>query len=121
MTRTEVAYPGGAVRKRFDLATTGPIRVAAQSEAEFMAAVIDEATRTGWLTYHTHRSDKSGPGFPDCVFVRDRRLVIAEVKKVGGGPTMDQVRWLLALARVPAVEVYCWDAKDWDEIVRVLE
>jgi hypothetical protein len=117
-----VEYPTGTKRRgRFETPTARPMLVAAQSEAEFMTAIIAEATRTGWLVYHTRRSDGSEPGFPDLVLVRQGRLVIAELKRVGGTPTMEQVTWLLELARVPGVEVYAWDANDWDAVFRTLE
>jgi hypothetical protein len=117
-----IQYPGGTKRRgRFETPTAQPALVAAQSESEFMTAIIDEAKRTGWLVYHTHRSDKSEAGFPDLVMVRQGRMVVAEVKRVGGTPTMEQVRWLLDMARVPGIEVYCWDAADFDKVVQTLE
>lgn len=56
-------------------------RTTAQSEDDFARALRDLAERLGWLTYHTHRSDRSEPGFPDEVMVRGSRLIFAELKR----------------------------------------
>jgi hypothetical protein len=85
-----------------------------------MHVVIDTAQANHWLVYHTHRSQHSAAGFPDLVCVRGTRLVVCELKRVGQAPTMDQVRWLLALARVDGVEVFCWDPTDVDAMMAVL-
>ncbi len=58
----------------------------AGSEDAFAQAVQQLAGFEGWLRYHTHRSDRSAPGFPDEVYVRGPRLVFAELKKVGATP-----------------------------------
>jgi len=83
------------------------------TEAQLDAAIKDLATRLGWLTYHTHRSDRSEPGFPDRVFVRGERLIFAELKNEKRLPTNEQTQWLNALCDVAAVaphvvEVYVW-------------
>lgn len=90
-----------------------------ESEAAFMQKVVQLAGFEGWMAYHTHRSDRSAPGFPDLVLVRDPRLVFAEVKKENGDRratvaevasrlpwlrhrdvTASQARWLHALRGV---------------------
>lgn len=91
----------------------------AESEAAFMQKILGLAGFTGWMAYHTHRSDRSAPGFPDLVMVRGARLVFAEVKAESGGRratvaevatrpawlrhrdvTGPQASWLEALRRV---------------------
>jgi hypothetical protein len=53
--------------------------------------------------------------------LRGTRCVVAELKRVGKAPDKGQVEWLLAFARVPGCEVYCWDPSDRDAIERTLE
>lgn len=58
----------------------------AQSEDDFAQAVRDYAKLMGFMHYHTHRSDRSEPGFPDCVMVRGSRLIFAELKRDNAAP-----------------------------------
>lgn len=55
--------------------------------------------RIGHEYYHTHRSDRSPAGFPDCTIVAADRLIFAELKRQKEKPTEAQRRWLEALAR----------------------
>ena len=81
----------------------------------------------GWRRYHTHRSKKSAPGFPDETVVHGpwRRLVFAELKREKRGgrkrhgitayqPTLTrtQADWLDDLCAVQP-EVYLWLPRDW--------
>ncbi len=50
------------------------------TEAQLERTVKDLAERMGWLYYHTHRSQHSPAGFPDCVMLRGDRQVVAELK-----------------------------------------
>ncbi len=54
------------------------------------------------LHYHTHRSDRSDPGFPDDVAIHrtEPRLVIIEAKRQSGVLTDTQVGWLDGWARL---------------------
>lgn len=69
------------------------------TEAELLQAVRDLARLRGFLTYHTHRSDRSEPGFPDlvCVHPRTGDVVIAELKTSRGRVSQAQQAWLDAL------------------------
>jgi hypothetical protein len=65
------------------------------------------------LMYHTNRSDRSDPGWPDDVLAnwKSGRLVIIEAKRQVGVLTTTQVEWLDMLAHIrdvaaPAIEVY---------------
>jgi hypothetical protein len=91
--------------------------------------VIDLAQVCGWRCYHprparTLRGWKTAlqgsPGYVDLTLCRPPRLIMAEIKRPGDAPTMDQRLWLEQLAQVPGVEVFLWFPKDWDSIIQVL-
>lgn len=69
-------------------------------ERDLQAAVVELARMLGYLTYHTHDSRKSAPGFPDLVLVHPRSgaLIFAELKSATGKVTREQDEWLRALA-----------------------
>ncbi len=92
----------------------------AVSEKEFQANVIELAGLLGWRHYHVLYSQKSPPGFPDLVLVRDGRLIFAELKSERGRLTHPQRVWLAALKACPGVQVYEWRPSDWPEIEGVL-
>lgn len=84
----------------------------AMLESELQAKVRRRAHQHGFtLIYHTHRSDRSDPGFPDLVLVNDTRLVFVELKRQKAEPTPIQKRWLYGLAAT-GVEVYVWRPSD---------
>jgi hypothetical protein len=97
-----------------------PPRKAPISEKEFMQNVLDLASVTGWMRYHTHDSRRSHAGFPDLVLVRPPRLVVAELKVGKNKTTRSQDAWLAALMGCPQVEVFVWRPTDWPEIARTL-
>ena len=71
------------------------------------------------MAYHTYRSTRSAPGFPDLVLVRDR-VVFAELKVGKGRLTTAQARWRDMLLGADA-EWYVWrPEKHLDEIHRIL-
>lgn len=88
------------------------------TEKEWTAQVVELATTLGYRRYHTWRSKHSAAGWPDEALVRDR-LILAELKRAGEKPRVDQVAWLSELARAGA-EVYVWTLDDLDEIAAVL-
>jgi hypothetical protein len=89
-------------------------------ERDFLQAVRRLARLLRWMEYHTWRSLKSTPGFPDVVLVRPPRLVVAELKVGKRKPTEAQRDWMEALGSCPPVEAYYWWPEDWDEIIEVL-
>ena len=80
------------------------------SEQELLNEVRRLAAGLQWLTYHTHRSFKSEPGFPDLVLSRDT-LIIAELKSEAGKLHGDQALWIERLIHA-GVECYLWRPSD---------
>ena len=93
-----------------------------QTEAQFMATLIQYASFKGWRIYHTFDSRHSPEGFPDVCMVRRGKLVFAELKRRRSmKPTWSQSLWLEDLGRVDGIEVYLWTPADWPEIEEVLK
>lgn len=101
------------------------------SEAEWIQTVTDYATLRKWRWTHFRpaRTDKGwrtplqgSRGFPDLIFVRDRRLVFAELKSQRGRkPSPEQQLWLDELERVPGnITVCLWRPSDWPRVEAVL-
>ena len=94
------------------------------TEKAFQAQVVELARLCGWKAYHTFDSRRSDPGFPDLVLVREKELVIAELKADRGKTTPAQDAWIAALSWVALanlyVQVYVWRPKDWSLIEEVL-
>lgn len=91
----------------------------AVSEKQFERQVKDAAKLFGWLYYHTHRSQFSPAGFPDCVMVRGDRLIFAELKSAKGKVSEEQYQWLDALAAT--AETFVWRPDDIEEIIECLK
>lgn len=92
------------------------------TEAELLQAVRDLARMRGWLVYHTHRSDRSEPGFPDVIAVHPRgHLLAVELKSATGRITREQRTWLEALQHA-GVDARVWYPADLTSgaIVRAL-
>ena len=87
-----------------------------EAEEHLQQQIMDLATLTGWLCYHTHTSRFSPSGFPDLVLVRGDRLVVAELKSAVGKLTREQQMWLEALQASGHVEMYTWRPADWAQI-----
>ena len=85
-----------------------------------MQWVIDLADLLGWLVYHTHDSRRSAAGFPDLVFVRGERLIVAELKTERGRVSNAQSAWLAALDAISGIETYVWRPNDWPVIETML-
>lgn len=89
------------------------------TEDEFLQQVREVALSYRWLAYHTHRSDRSDPGFPDLVLVKADRVIFAELKSPNGRLRTDQRTWLAALQGA-GQEVALWRPADLPEVVAVL-
>lgn len=91
------------------------------TEKKFMAQVIEVASWYSWISYHTHDSRRSEPGFPDLVLVRPPSVLFVELKTDTGRTTPTQKTWIKALEQCPGVEVYLWRPRDFEAIVLRLE
>ena len=91
-------------------------------EKKFQDEVNKLARENGWRVYHTHRSDHSEKGFPDCLMVRGDRMLIVELKSQRGGRknklSKEQKEWLEDLAKPTHPEVLQdpWYPEDWERI-----
>jgi hypothetical protein len=88
------------------------------SEEEWQGIVLKLAGLYGWaLTYHTHDSTRSNPGWPDLVLHRPPgELLIVELKTDTGRVSKAQQTWLAALA-CSGVETAVWRPRDLDSVV----
>ena len=79
------------------------------SEGTLLEKVRQTARELGYLTYHTHDSRRSEPGFPDLVLVHGARgrVVFAELKDMRRRVEPDQEMWLDRL-RAAGAEAYVW-------------
>lgn len=102
------------------------------SESDFMSWVIDYAHLKKWLVAHFRpamiRSGKwvtpvqaDGAGFPDLVMVREKRLLVVEVKSDIGYLSAAQEKWLKAFGGVKGIEAYVWRPKDKKEVMEILK
>lgn len=90
------------------------------TEVQWSRQVREIATLYGWeLMYHTHRSDRSDPGFPDEVLCRPPRVLFVELKTQTGRIRPAQRAWMDGLTAC-GLEVALWRPADRDEVIRVL-
>ena len=93
-----------------------------EDEAAFLDWVRAEAKAQGWRVYHTHRSDKSEPGFPDLIMLRDGVQIAAELKRDRKQkPSFEQAAWLMDFAMVRTTRAVLWEPGDVDMVKRMLE
>ena len=90
------------------------------TERQLEAAVADLARSTGALRYHTHRSDRSEPGWPDDAIVRGDLLCLWELKQEKGRISEAQARWLGALQMVRRIDVRVIRPRDLQTAARIL-
>jgi hypothetical protein len=92
-------------------------------EKAFTMHVMQYAGVLGWRTMHISDSRRSySRGWPDLAMVRGKRMVCAELKKVGGKLQKAQEEWRdLLLGIGGSVEWYLWTPADWDQIEEILQ
>lgn len=88
------------------------------SERAWQQQVVDLALLNGYVVYHTYRSDRSQPGYPDLTLVRadPPDTLWVECKTMTGRLSPEQRTWLDTLT-VAGNDAYCWRPSDWDEVV----
>jgi len=94
--------------------------LAAIDEAYLEQQVLGTAKEQGWLAHHIRDSRRvlmGDAGFPDWVFARAGRIVIAELKRQDGQLDSRQKLWLHELGHggEPQAEVHVWRPSDWDD------
>lgn len=111
-----VGYPVRGPRKAAARTGDGGMR-----EEDFMAAIRRAARESQWLPYHTHRSEKSEPGFPDLVLVKPGHpLIMAELKGDRGKLTPAQLLWYNTLQQATGIASFIWRPKDLAAILDLL-
>ena len=92
--------------------------VAEVDEKTLAAQVVELARMLGWRRYHTYRSKRSEPGWPDEALVRDR-LVLLELKSTAGKLSAAQKTWLRSLVAA-GVECYMIRPGDLQALASIL-
>ncbi len=95
------------------------------SESQLQSAVIKLAQTLGWLTFHARPAQAKngrwltpvqgdGAGFPDCLFLRGSRIVVAELKtdRERSRVSEAQKAWLEAFPEAGA-ETFVWTPAAW--------
>jgi hypothetical protein len=105
-----------------------------QTEAQFMAGVLEYAGLRGWRWWRDQatntprrcsgcgmirRTPRNAAGWPDLVLIRRPRIIFAELKAEDGVVSEDQRAWLDELAAC-GQHVYVWYPSSWPEIEAVL-
>ncbi|SDT74144.1 hypothetical protein [Actinoplanes derwentensis] len=106
--RTAASRIPGARAPRAAPPTPGPDE---ELEAPLQKYVRAECRERDLLHYHTARSDRSEPGFPDSVIVGPRGVLFRELKSGTGRPNADQVVWLQRLQDAGA-DADIWTPQD---------
>jgi hypothetical protein len=88
------------------------------TEKDWSKQVADLCKQLGWRRYHTYRSERSQPGFPDEFLVRDR-CIFLELKTEQGKLSSHQRDWLNALLDAGA-EAYVARPRDLEFLAYVL-
>jgi hypothetical protein len=81
-------------------------------EGVLLARVRQLAKMYAWELYHTYRSTRSEPGFPDTVLTDGTDVLMMELKTNTGKATAEQSRWLSLLAHTGKVECGIWRPRD---------
>lgn len=92
------------------------------NEAEYTTWVLDVCDAFGWrLRYHTYRSKRSQPGFPDWTLIHERvgAVVFVELKGWNTPVKPEQVRFVNGL-RAAGCAAYIWRPRHAAEAFDVL-
>lgn len=95
-----------AARSRTRRTVLTPAQVAARmSEKKLLEHVRRIVRDLGLLCYHTHRSERSEPGYPDLHVCGPGGSIFVELKTAKGKVTAAQQQWLEMLARGGSIAV----------------
>ncbi len=122
--------PPDVERKCLELAQNAPVEpgqanltseaLDVLSEKAWLWKVINYAEeQRGWKVYHVYHSQRSNPGFPDLILIREK-VIVMELKTSKGKPTKAQLEWLEAF-RMADAGAYLFRPSDWEEVKRVLQ
>jgi hypothetical protein len=90
-----VQYFCAGRREPMTVTMEAPHYVREMSERQFQDLLVETAITLGYVTYHTHDSRRSDPGFPDLVCVKPGRPVLfVEVKAEKGRVSPIQQLWV---------------------------
>ena len=102
------------------------------TEAKFIRMVLDLAKLRGWRSAHFRPSrtksgwrtavQGDGKGWPDLILLRDRRMIVAELKVGNGKLTAEQQAWLAAFSGICGanIAVQVWTPAMWERIEAML-
>ena len=97
------------------------LKIRQHPEQDLQNKIIKLAKVYGYeQIYHTWRSDHSPAGFPDLILLREKRMVVAEIKSEKGILSPEQYFWLCAFRKITK-DVYLWKPSDWQELTEVLK
>jgi hypothetical protein len=91
-------------------------------EREFQDLIVEAAVLNGYLTYHTHDSRRSDPGFPDLVCVKPGRpILFLEVKTERGKVSAIQQMWIETINETEGTALaMVVRPRDWLTLLEVL-
>ncbi len=90
------------------------------TEKQLQTTIRTAALDCGWLFYHTWKSQFSAKGFPDCVMVKNGRMLAWELKGPYSKPSPAQLEWIEALKAVPGVDARLVYPADLDDAYTAL-
>lgn len=92
------------------------------SEKDLQGKLHMLALTRGWYFYHTYKSLRSTPGWPDVALCHPQGgpLYLWELKDAKGQLSGAQRGWLEALQKVTRVEIGIYRPSDWDIILSKL-
>jgi VRR-NUC domain len=122
--RMTITKPNGQLARRHGLSYPETRRQVpfVRPEREYRDQIVRLARVFGWATHFTWNSMHSPAGFPDLLLLKDRRLIVAELKSSSGKLTRAQNAWLDHFEHLVCAEVYIWrdGINTLDEIAGIL-
>ncbi|GAA1450419.1 VRR-NUC domain-containing protein [Nesterenkonia lacusekhoensis] len=82
-------------------------------EKTFQQQVINLARQLGWWVYHTYRSDRSTPGFPDLYMAHPEHGILLRELKTEKGRISPAQRDAMAVIEKAGGDVAVWRPRHW--------